>query len=112
MDMLLMLTSAAACLIAAVRIIVLIFRLRNREKEIAEAESTDRFVFHEEIDDLCIREEILKSLLAIFGIWVCPTSLFYVWYCSYAGLFAKVVAIVSIIAGFVFTIRAIENRQA
>lgn len=112
MDVILMVTTIVACVVAAIRIMVLAAKVKKRAKEIEEWEAAGHVVFHEKIDDLCIASEIKKSLVVVFGIWACPTSLINVWFCSYAGPFSKAVAIVSIIAGFVLTIRALENRQA
>lgn len=112
MDLLLIFFTVAACLVAAARIAVLSSKAKRRKKERLEAEAAGRIIFHEEIDDLCLMDEIKKSGAIIFGIVVCPAAMINVWYCSYAGPFSKAMTLISVIAGFVYTIRAIENRQA
>ena len=112
MDKLLMFFTIAACLVAAARIAVLSSRAKRREKERAEAEAAGRIVFHDEIDDLCVMDEIKKSGALIFGLIVCPAAMINVWYCSYAGPFSKAMTLISVVAFYVYTIRAEENRQA
>lgn len=111
MDTFLMTITVVACAIAAIRILVLAAKIKKRAKEIAELEAADSIVFYEKIDDLRISDEIIKSVLVIFGIWSCPTALLNVWYSSYAGPFSKAIALISIVIGYIFVIRTIENRQ-
>ena len=111
MDNLLMLFSAIACLVAAARILVLMFRQRRREKERAEADAADCIVFHEEIDDFCIANEIKQSC-AFICIFLCPSAMLDVWYCSYAGIFSKAVTLVTIIAAIVYIVKTEKNRRA
>ena len=112
MDKLLMFFTIAACLIAAARIVVLLFKRMRREKEVAKAEEAHRIVFYDEIDELCVLKEIKKSGMFIFEIIVCPAAMLEVWYCSYAGPFSKTVTLISVVVWIVYTIRAAENRQA
>lgn len=103
---------AIACLISAIRIVSLSIKLRNRKKEIAACEAADRIILHEEIDDVCLKDEIKKTLAVVFGLFVCPLSWINVWFCSYAGKLSKFVALSSIIFAFFIIFREIENRQA
>lgn len=99
-------------MIAAIRIIVLFVKLRKRNKEITKDEAEDRIIFHEEIDDLCLLDEIKKSIAIILGMFVFPLSWVEVWLCSYAGDVSKTVSVISIFIGYYLIIREIENRQA
>ena len=101
-----------ACFISIVRIAFISVKIRNRKREIAECEAADRIIFHEEIDDVCLRSEIKKELTFVFGIFVFPLSWIDVWICSYAGTLSKTLSAVSIFAGYFFIFREIENRQA
>ncbi len=102
---------AAAFTISTIRIVVLWIRSGKRRKEIMEAESEDRLIFHEEIDDLDIAYEVKQSAVALLGFFVFPLALLDVCFHSYAGTLAKSVVIVSIVVVYFFTARVIDKPR-
>ena len=112
MTFLLMFFSIAASLAVAARIAVLLFRSKRRKKERLEASKTGCVIFHEEIDDVCVIDEVKKSCILILGAIIFPAAMIDVLYFSRAGLISKLMVLVSVIAGIIRTITTIENRQA
>ncbi len=110
MEKFLLLSTAAACVFALVRIIVIAIRIRIREKDIIAAEKEDRTIFYSEIDDVSVMGEIVKSIATILALWVCPLSIFNLWYCSYAGIFSKIISLIAICYGYILALKKINSQ--
>ena len=110
MEKFLFLTTAAASLVAIMRIAVIAVKMRRREREITRTEAENRIVFHDEIDDVRVVDEIKKSFAIILILWVCPLSIFNLWYCSHAGTFSKIVSLVAIFYGYILAAKKINSQ--